>query len=297
MATNTKAIDNYQRIKFLLNNVDVKKRFQEVLGKKANGFITSITNMMNSNPKLRECDANSILSSAMVAATLDLPVDPNLGFSWIIPYRDKGVYKAQFQIGYKGIIQLALRTGQYKKINVISVYEGELVEFNPLTEDIILDFKAKKSNKVIGYAAYFRLINGFEKMVYWPIEQVVEHAKRYSKSFNNGPWRTDFDEMAKKTVIKNMLSKYGILSIDMQTVLKADQAVIHESKKGIDYEYVDNQEDYEDKSDEDGNIIDVETGEVIEDEPIDDNSIEEDDNPAIEANEEDLPDFLKGDEE
>lgn len=296
MATNTKAIDNYQRIKFLLNNVDVKKKFQEVLGKKANGFITSLTNMMNSNPKLRECDANSILSSAMVAATLDLPVDPNLGFSWIVPYNTKQGYKAQFQIGYKGIIQLALRTGQYKKINVISIHEGELVEFNPLTEDIILDFKAKKSNKVIGYAAYFRLINGFEKMVYWPIEQVVEHAKRYSKSFNNGTWKTNFDEMAKKTVIKNMLSKYGILSIEMQTVLKADQAVIHESKKGVDYEYVDNPE-----PDTEGNndVIDVNTGEIIEDEPSTDNDYvaEEDDTQLPDMDDAELPEFLKGDEE
>jgi recombination protein RecT len=290
MATNTKAIDNYQRIKFLLNNVDVKKKFQEVLGKKANGFIISLTNMLNSNPKLRECDANSILSSAMVAATLDLPVDPNLGFSWIVPYNTKQGSKAQFQIGYKGIIQLALRTGQYKKINVIAIHEGELVEFNPLTEDIILDFKAKKSNKVIGYAAYFRLINGFEKMVYWSLEQVVEHAKKYSKSYTKGPWKTDFDEMAKKTVIKNMLSKYGILSIEMQTVLKADQAVIRESKKGIDYEYVDNPI----------KDIDVDTGEMIEDESSTDNDYaegEEDDTPLPDIDEGTLPEFLQEEDE
>lgn len=235
----TAALENYQKIKHLLNNVNVKKKFEEVLGYRASQFITSVANVVNGNPLLRNCDANSVLSAAMVAATLDLPVDPNLGFSYIIPYNTKEGYKAQFQIGYRGLIQLALRTGQYQRINVIEVYEGQLKEFNPLTEDIVFDFAAKTSNKVIGYAAFFRLINGFEKTVYWPIEKVKAHAQRFSKTFNNGPWKTDFDEMAKKTVLKNMLSKWGILSIEMQEAIRSDQAVIKQSEEGVEYEYVD----------------------------------------------------------
>ncbi|MCM8901300.1 recombinase RecT [Caldicoprobacter algeriensis] len=237
--TKTTALENYQKIKHLLNNVNVKKKFEEVLGYRASQFITSVANVVNGNPLLRNCDANSVLSAAMVAATLDLPVDPNLGFSYIIPYNTKDGYKAQFQIGYRGLIQLALRTGQYQRINVIEVYEGQLKEFNPLTEDIVFDFTAKTSNKVIGYAAFFRLINGFEKTVYWPIEKVKAHAQRFSKTFNNGPWKTDFDEMAKKTVLKNMLSKWGILSIEMQEAIRSDQAVIKQSEEGVEYEYVD----------------------------------------------------------
>ncbi|MDI3312024.1 MAG: recombinase RecT [Thermoanaerobacterium sp.] len=293
--SNSKAIDNYQRIKFLLSNVNVKKRFEEVLGHRAAQFITSISNIVNGNPMLRNCDANSILSAAMVAATLDLPVDPNLGFSYIIPYHTKEGWKAQFQVGYKGIIQLALRTGQYKNINVIAIYEGQLKGFNPLTEEIELNFDNKISNKVIGYAAYFRLINGFEKTVYWPIEKVRAHAQRFSKTYNNGPWKTDFDEMAKKTVIKNTLSKWGILSVDMQTALKSDQAIIHESKRGVDYEYVDNPEP---DAEGNNNVIDVNTGEIIEDDKSDnDYAIEEDENQQMEIDEEDLPEFLQDVEE
>jgi recombination protein RecT len=143
-------------------------------------------------------------------------------------------------LGYKGFVQLALRTGQYKNINVIEIYDGQLKSFNPLTEELVLDFDAQKSNKAIGYAAYFRLVNGFEKTVYWPIEKVRAHAQKFSKTFNNGTWQTDFDEMAKKTVLKNMLSKWGILSIEMQEAMRSDQAVVVQNEDNVDYEYVDN---------------------------------------------------------
>jgi recombination protein RecT len=173
---------------------------------------------------------------------LDLPIDKNLGFAWIVPYGSR----AQFQLGYKGFVQLALRTGQYKNINVIEVKEGQLKAFNPLTEELELDFNEKESEKVIGYAAYFKLSNGFEKTVYWSIEKVKAHAKRFSKTFNNGPWKTDFDEMAKKTVLKNTLRRWGILSIEMQTAFKTDQAAINDFKnpQNPSVDYVDSP-DYE----------------------------------------------------
>jgi recombination protein RecT len=232
-----------QSVKGLLENVNYKKRFEEILGKKAAGFMSSLINLTNSDVNLSKCDPKSVVASAVVAATLDLPIDKNLGFAWILPYNSKnGPAKAQFQLGYKGFVQLALRTGQYKNINVIEVREGQIKSFNPLTEELEFDFEENESAKIIGYAAYFKLVNGFEKTVYWPIEKVVSHGKRFSKSFNNGPWKSDFDEMAKKTVLKNTLSRWGILSIEMQTAFKTDQAAINDFKnhENPNVEYVDN---------------------------------------------------------
>ncbi|APM39427.1 recombinase RecT [Clostridium kluyveri] len=237
-------------VKNILANINMQKRFQEILGKKAAGFMANLVNI--SNGKLKGIEPYSIVSSAMIAATLDLPIDPNLGFAWIVPYGKK----AQFQMGYRGFVQLALRTGQYKHINVIEIYKGQLKTYNPLTEELELDFDSKESNEVVGYAAYFSLINGFEKTVYWSKEKVTAHGKKFSKTYNNGPWQTDFDAMAKKTILKNTLSKWGILSIDMQTALQADQATV---KKGVlDGESVEVNLDYIDNPDS----IDAEFEEV-----------------------------------
>src|SRR5690625_1235701 len=165
-------------IKQLMNADSVKKRFEETLGNKAPQFMTSVINLVNSNTNLQKCDQMSVISSAMIAASLDLPIDPNLGYAWVVPYGNK----ATFQLGYKGYVQLALRTGQYKNINVIEVYEGELVSWDRLTEEIELDFEQKKSDKIIGYVGYFELINGFRKTVYWSKEEIEKHRKRFSQS-------------------------------------------------------------------------------------------------------------------
>src|SRR5690625_1567308 len=203
-------------IKQLMRADSVKQRFEETLGKKAPQFMSSVINMVNSDTNLQKCDQMSVISSAMVAAALDLPIDPNLGYAWIVPYGTK----ATFQLGYKGYIQLALRTGQYKNINVIEVYEGELVSWNRLTEEIELDFEQRKSDKVIGYVGYFELINGFRKTVYWSKEEIDSHRKRFSKS--GFAWNDNYDAMAMKTVIRNMLNKWGILSVEMQTAYVED---------------------------------------------------------------------------
>ena len=228
-------------LKTMLGSDSVKNRFQELLGKKSAGFISSIINVSQSNTLLAKADPKTIVSSAVVAASLDLPIDKNLGFSWIVPYGNQ----AQFQMGYKGYIQLALRTGQYHKLNVIEVYENQFKSFNAMTEELEADFTSEGAGNVVGYVCYFRLVNGFEKTTYWPVAKVKAHGKRYSKSFNNGPWSTDFDEMAKKTVLKNTLSKWGIMSIEMQTATIKDQAVIHETEEGEEVEYVDNYTDAE----------------------------------------------------
>lgn len=234
----------------LIKQYSYKKRFNELLGKKAPGFISSLLNVANL-PSLKDAEPNSIISSAVVAATLDLPIDQNLGFAYIVPYNTKVgneyIKKAQFQMGYKGYIQLAMRTGQYKTINAIEVYEGEIKRVNRLTGEIEFDYDNEFINReiVVGYVAYFKLLNGFEKTVYMSKEEMEIHAKKYSQSYSSSKdwivkgslWSTDFDGMAIKTVLKRLLSKYGILSIEMQSAITSDQAVINDSTP----EYVDNQ--------------------------------------------------------
>jgi recombination protein RecT len=240
----TAAISN--SVKGLMDSPAVKKRFEEVLCERAPQYMSSIVNLVNSDTNLKKCEPMSVIASCMVAATMDLPVDKNLGYAWVVPYGTK----AQFQMGYKGYIQLALRTGQYKAINVVEIREGELISWNPLSEEVEIDFTQRKSDKVIGYAGYFKLLNGFEKTVYWSKEEVESHAKKFSKtySFKNGVWQTDFDSMAKKTVLRNLLSKWGILSIEMQRAYSADNNSVKDTILK-----------------EDNVEIDFETGEVIED--------------------------------
>jgi recombination protein RecT len=220
-------------VKGLLSQEGYKKRFEEILGKKANGFMASIVNLVNSDFNFKETEPNSVIASAVIAATLDLPIDRNLGFAYIIPYKDKKVSKAQFQLGYKGLIQLAIRTGQYRRLTVAEIYEGQFISFNSFTGSLKLneDETGWNFQNVVGYAAYFELTNGFEHTIYWSKKRVEEHAKRYSKSYGSdySPWKKNFDEMAKKTVIKQLLSKFGILSIEMQTLqtaLTKDQAIL-----------------------------------------------------------------------
>lgn len=245
-------------VKGLLDSPSYKKRFEEVLDKKAPQFMSSIVNLVNGDDFLKAVDQKSVIASAMVAATLDLPIDKNLGYAWVVPYAGK----AQFQLGYKGYIQLALRTGQYKSINVVEICEGELIKWNPLTEEIDIDFDKRKSDAVIGYAGYFELINGFKKTVYWSKEQIEKHKRRFSKS--GKVWNTDFDAMAKKTVLRNMLSKWGILSIEMQMAQNGDMNSINSAAI--------------ETGDIEGNIeyleteytVDSETGEIQEAEIVDD---------------------------
>jgi recombination protein RecT len=241
----------------LLSKDNVKQRFSEIMGEKANAFISSVLNVVKNNGELSKADPKTILNASVVAATLDLPIDPNLGFAAIIPYKNQGVPVAQFQIMYKGLIQLAQRSGQYRTINVCEIYEGELISENRVTGEYEFDFTKKKSNVIIGYTAYFKLINGFEKTVYWSIEKIETHAKRFSKiyKFGKGLWADKdnggFEAMAAKTVLKYTLSKFGPMTIDFQTAkaVKYDQAVIQDDDNII---YVDGSET--DESDTTPNI-------------------------------------------
>lgn len=216
---------------------DVKSKFSELLGTRTNQFMTSLLSIVNNNNYLKNASPESIYTSAMMAAALDLPINPNLGFAYIIPYGNQ----AQFQVSYRGLIQLCLRSGQFKTISVTPVYEGQLIENNPLT-GYKFDFNVKTSDKVIGYCSYFSLINGFEKSLYMTVDEITAHGKKYSKTFGSGVWKTDYNAMAQKTCLKLLLSKYAPMSIEMQKAIIADQAVI-KNVEDMEVEYVDNGQD------------------------------------------------------
>lgn len=241
-------------LKTMINDERTQKKFRELLGKKAPGFLTSLLNTINGNKQLQQADASSIMKAGAIAATLDLPIDPNFGYAYIVPYNNKGKNEAQFQMGYKGFVQLAMRTGQYKKITVSELYDGQFKSYDPITDTLEYDLNDKVSDETTHYIAYFKLLNGFEKYFIMSKEEVEEHARKYSKTFNASfsNWKTNFDGMAKKTVLKLLLSKFGIMSIEMQTAQKADQAVIKDIKdnNNIEVEYVDNDNNFSDTTEE-----------------------------------------------
>ena len=239
-----------QTLQTLMSSSAVAKKLNEVLGseKKASAFISSVISVANGNKQLRMCQPMSILSSAMIAATLDLPVVPTLGMAYILPY--KGT--ATFQIGYKGILELAMRSGEFQNIIDEVVYEGQLVSKNRFTGEYVFDEDAKKSDKPIGVMARFDLVNGFSKTIFWTIEEIEAHAKKFSQAYRSGynsPWKTDYLSMAKKTVVKALLSKYAPKSVAMQTAIKFDQAKVKANSDNVeelnidvfDAEYVDNE--------------------------------------------------------
>lgn len=213
----------------LIERPEYKNRFGDVMGQRAPQFLSSLLSL--SMTTMKDVEPKSIISAAMTAASLDLPINPNLGFAYIIAYKDgnRGGQKfAQFQMGYRGFVQLAMRTRQYRFINACKVFDGELVKYDKLTGELIIAEDKKKSDNVIGYASFFRLTNGFEHSLYMTKEQVDQHAKRYSQAYQKGwksMWKDDFDAMALKTVLKLNLSKWGVLSVQMEKGLFEDQAV------------------------------------------------------------------------
>lgn len=230
-----------KKVKSYLDSPELTERLQNAMTpQKKELFKTSLLGVINSNSLFEKADPLSIIQSALVATTLDLPINPNLGYAYIIPY---GV-KAQFQLGYKGLIQLAQRTGQYQTISASEVREGQIKEYDPL-KGVEFDWTIT-DGEIIGYVAYFKLINGFEKYLYMSLKELEAHGQKYSKSYNskdkytneyNGIWRTNFDAMAKKTVLKQLISKFGIMSVEMQDAVVKDQQIIDKEGNG---EYVDN---------------------------------------------------------
>lgn len=248
----------------------IKRKINETVGG-ANGqrFITSILSAVSTNTSLQQCEHSSIISAAFLGEALKLSPSPQLGQYYIVPFNktiknaDGSSYQikvAQFQLGYKGYIQLAIRSGYYKKINVLAIKEGELIKYDPLSEEIevnlIEDDEIRESTPTIGYYAMFEYMNGFRKTLYWSKKKMLAHADKYSAAFNaqsykkllegkipqkdlwkySSFWYKDFDGMAYKTMLRQLISKWGIMSIDMQTAMEKDMAEI---KENGDYEYID----------------------------------------------------------
>lgn len=228
-------------IKNYFTQESAQDKFKELLGSRASAFSTSVLQLVASNKQLANADPQSVFNAACMAATLDLPINSNLGFAYILPYndRDKGQV-AQFQMGYKGFIQLAQRSGQFKTISATPIYDGQVVSKNPLS-GYQFDFTVEPKGQPIGYAGYFSLINGFEKTIYLTIKELEQHGLKYSQTFKKGfgLWKDNFEAMALKTVIKHLLSKYAPLSIDMQKAVLTDQSIIKDTDS-VDVEYIDN---------------------------------------------------------
>lgn len=234
-----------------LSQTAVRDQINKIIGgQNGTRFITSIVSAVNANEQLQQCTNQSILSAALLGETLNLSPSPQLSYFYMVPFNDtkRGCKVAQFQIGYKGLIQLAIRSGQYKKINVLSIKKGELEYFDPLNEEIkvklmVDNWDAREKAETIGYYAMFELVNGFKKAIYWSKEQMEAHALQYSQGYRAKKgytfWEKDFDAMAHKTLLRQILSKWGIMSTELQTAVEADEAVIEEDGSKT---YVDNEE-------------------------------------------------------
>jgi len=216
------------KLKHILAAQSVKEQFEAVLKENAGAFVASIIDLYNTDRTLQMCDPKNVVMEALKAASLKLPINKQLGFAWIVPYRDgkTGQYIPTFQLGYKGYVQLCMRTGAYRYINADVVYEGELVKHDKLTGEIEIDPTKRTSDKKIGYFAFIETLNGFRKTLYMTVDEVTKHAQQYSKSYGskNSVWATDFDAMALKTCLRLLLSKYGIMSVEMQRAYIEDSA-------------------------------------------------------------------------
>ena len=282
--------DQSMKLSVYLQNDAVKKQINQVVGgKNGTRFISSIVSAVQSTPALQECTSPSIVNAALLGEALNLSPSPQLGQFYMVPFdnKKKGCKEAQFQLGYKGYIQLAKRSGVYKKINVLSIKAGELISYNPLEEELeinlIEDDYVRENTPTIGYYAMFEEVNGYRHSIYWSKQRMLAHAEKYSFAFykNGGAkslelleegkipemdmwkyssfWFKDFDAMAHKTMLRQLISKWGTMSIDLQNAIDKDMAVIHEDGKT---DYVD-----EVKAEDDGVVSDQELQEVQEDQP------------------------------
>lgn len=236
----TEALAKKETVKSLLALAGYKQRFSELMRERAPQFMASLAALAASNRNLSQCDPKSVVASAFIAATLDLPIEPNLGFAHIVPYKER----AQFQIGWRGYVQLALRTGQYKRLSVFPVNAAAFKGFDEFAEAAIDFTKWDDTEPAVGYCLIFELVNGFKKSVFWTDKKIRSHAERYSQAYKkkktDSPWFTHYPEMALKTVCSNGLRQFGILSAQMREAIKADQAVYAD----VDAEpaYIDNPE-------------------------------------------------------
>lgn len=247
MATNnTLAHQRQPKFTAVINSDGYKKLINNTLGdpNRAARFVTAITSAVSNNPALQDCDASTIVSAGLLGESLNLSPSPQLGQYYLVPFNDRknGRKVAQFQIGYKGFIQLAIRSGQYKKLNVLPIKAGELIRFDPLDEEIevklIQDEREREEADTVGYYAMFEYINGFRKAIYWSREKMESHAEKYSMGYKAKKgytfWEKDFDGMACKTMLRQLISKWGIMSTDLIKAEINDMGVIS-SDGSVDY--------------------------------------------------------------
>lgn len=249
--TTQQGVSTLKRFNACIASEQTQNYLQQVLHERKSSFVNNLVALVSNQANLQECAPMSLVYAALKATALNLPLDPNLGFAYIIPYKNnkKNTTEAQFQIGYRGLIQLAIRSGQYLLLNVTEVRHGEYRGENLLTGEVdIAMVPNRESQPVIGYVAFFKLVNGFTKVLYMTVEKVKEHALRYSQTYSSkydyvrksSKWTTDFDEMAKKTVLKLLLGKFGPLSVEMQNAIQDDQSVIDDQGEA---RYLDNPEE------------------------------------------------------
>lgn len=257
-----KQITPVNQMKNLIKNQGMQNLFADALKENKDRFLASIIDLYNGDSNLQGCDPKEVIMEALKAATLNLPINKSLGYAYIVPFKNKDKLTPQFQIGYKGYIQMAQRSGQYKALNAGILYEGMEVKRDFLrgTFEIIGE---PKSDKVIGYFAYFQLLNGYEKAIFMTKEQVTDHAKRYSQGYGSeySPWKKQFDEMAQKTVIKRLLSKYGVLTTEFQDAIKEeeDREVLRDTENNAMLEMAGPEEETIEVNPDTGEIIEEDT--------------------------------------
>lgn len=274
-AKNEVAEVKQQSIATFLAADSVKENVKKIVGDKdTQRFISSLVSAVQTNPGLAECTNKSLLNAALLGQSLNLPQSPQLANFYFVPFKNSktGTTEATFQLGWRGYIALAMRSGQYKKIHVTDIRQGELKSYNPIEDEYEFvpetDVEKRLQLPVVGYYAFFILVNGFKKTLYWSREQMDEHAKKYSMSYRKGwdssLWKTDFDKMAYKTMLRQLISKYGPMSVDMEKAYVGDQSVIDENGNPA---YVDNVPDEPTKGINpftEGGVIDVEPEEVVD---------------------------------
>lgn len=270
VATATKPKSGLRSFNEFVASPRTQEHLAQVLGEKKGSFVNNLTALVANNRMLQECEPMGLMYTAIKATALNLPLDPNLGLAYVLPYKNNklGITEAQFQIGYKGFVQLAIRSGQFAKIAVRDVREGEIVNYDFLTnEPIFRQAENREALPIIGYVAYFKLVNGFEKSEYWPAEKVEQHAIKYSQSYGsknaytkqNSPWSTNREAMALKTVLKSLLSHWAPLSVEMQEAVKFDQATVDSNEQ---IHYRDNEDN--------GNLDDADFSDAVDLTQLDD---------------------------
>lgn len=280
-------MSNLKEFNLTIRSANTQSYLSDVLGESKNEFVSNLTALVSNDKNLQQCAPTTLMFAALTATALKLPLDKNLGFAYVIPFNNKraGTCEATFMCGYRGYIQLAIRSGQFKVLNTTDVREGEMIDRNFLTGEIKFQWDntpERINKKVVGYVAFFELTNGFKQTLFMTIEELKAHATKYSQTYsskneyvrNSSKWTTDFDSMCRKTVIKLLLSRYAPLSVDMQTAIKADQSV---QRNAGEYTYSDNPGNAKDKLTElvqdemlpvDDDVVDVE--EVVTNEEVKD---------------------------